>query len=93
MVKNSLFNLSLKKSNKWLNSNIDDDSKNEIIELQKTKNKNKLIESFYKNLEFGTGGIRGVIGIGSNRINKFTLGLATQGLSNYLKKKLNQILK
>ena len=93
MVKNSLFNLSLKKSNKWLNSNIDDDSKNEIIELQKTKNKNKLIESFYKNLEFGTGGIRGVIGIGSNRINKFTLGLATQGLSNYLKKKIKSNIK
>jgi phosphoglucomutase len=93
MDKDSLFKLSLKASNEWLNSNIDDASKSEIIELQKIKNKNKLIESFYKNLEFGTGGIRGLIGTGTNRINKFTLGLATQGLSNYLKKKINSNIK
>ena len=91
--KDSLFKSSLKKSNKWLNSNIDDVSKSEIIELQKINNKNNLIESFYKNLEFGTGGMRGLIGIGSNKINKFTLGLATQGLSNYLKKKFNSNIK
>ena len=91
--KDSLFKSSLKKSNKWLNSNIDDVSKSEIIELQKINNKNNLIESFYKNLEFGTGGTRGLIGIGSNKINKFTLGLATQGLSNYLKKKFNSNIK
>ncbi len=91
--KDSLFKSSLKKSNKWLNSNIDDVSKSEIIELQKINNKNNLIESFYKNLEFGTGGMRGLIGIGSNKINKYTLGLATQGLSNYLKKQFNSNIK
>ncbi|NVK84452.1 MAG: phospho-sugar mutase [Cytophagia bacterium] len=71
-----------KKVDKWLNSAIDEQSKEEIKSLNETE----LADSFYKDLEFGTGGLRGVMGIGSNRMNKYTVGMATQGLANYLKK-------
>ena len=81
-----LLGVSKKKANKWLNSDIDSKSKNEIIQLLHKKNQKLLLECFYKNLEFGTGGMRGIIGIGSNRVNKYTIGFATQGLSNYLNK-------
>ena len=81
-----LLGVSKKKANKWLDSDIDSKSKNEIIQLLHKKNQKLLLECFYKNLEFGTGGMRGIIGIGSNRVNKYTIGFATQGLSNYLNK-------
>ncbi len=71
---------------KWLNYDLDKNEINEIKNLLKSKNKDLLIDSFYKNLEFGTGGMRGIIGIGTNRINKYTISMATQGLSNYIKK-------
>jgi phosphoglucomutase len=70
------------KVDQWLNGNIDEESKQQIGELQ--KDPKNLIDAFYKDLEFGTGGLRGIIGIGSNRINKYTVGKATQGLANYL---------
>lgn len=70
------------KVDKWLNSAIDEQSKEEIKSLNETE----LADSFYKDLEFGTGGLRGVMGVGSNRMNKYTVGMATQGLANYLKK-------
>ena len=82
----ALLEVSKKKANKWLDSDIDSKSKNEIIQLLHKKNQQLLLECFYKNLEFGTGGMRGIIGIGSNRVNKYTIGFATQGLSNYLNK-------
>lgn len=72
------------KVDQWLNGNIDEDSKQQIHELQ--KDPQALIDAFYKDLEFGTGGLRGIMGIGSNRINKYTIGKATQGLANYLNK-------
>lgn len=81
-----LLEVSKKKANKWLDSDIDSKSKNEIIQLLHKKNQKLLLECFYKNLEFGTGGMRGIIGIGSNRVNKYTIGFTTQGLSNYLNK-------
>jgi phosphoglucomutase len=68
----------------WLNGNYDQTTKDEIMRLQK-ENPNELNESFYRNLEFGTGGLRGIMGIGTNRINKYTIGMATQGFANYLK--------
>jgi phosphoglucomutase len=74
----------LEKVNAWLNGNYDQETKNEIIRLQK-ENPNELTESFYRSLEFGTGGLRGIMGIGTNRINKYTVGMATQGYANYLK--------
>jgi phosphoglucomutase len=69
----------------WLNGNYDDATKNEIQRLQK-ENETELVESFYQNLEFGTGGLRGLMGVGTNRMNKYTVGTATQGFANYLKK-------
>jgi phosphoglucomutase len=72
------------KVNQWLQGDYDQQTKNEILQLQKD-NPNELVESFYSNLEFGTGGLRGIMGVGTNRINKYTIGMATQGYANYLK--------
>ena len=72
------------KARHWLNSNIDQEAKDEIRRMLDTPDNPELEESFYKDLEFGTGGLRGIMGIGSNRMNKFTVGMATQGLANYL---------
>jgi phosphoglucomutase len=71
------------KVNNWLSGNYDQETKDEIIRLQK-ENPDELIDSFYQNLEFGTGGLRGVMGVGTNRINEYTIGVSTQGYSNYL---------
>jgi phosphoglucomutase len=68
---------------KWLNGNYDEATKTTIRDLQST-NPNELADAFYKNLEFGTGGLRGIMGVGTNRINKYTIGMATQGFANYL---------
>ena len=68
----------------WLNGNIEQDIKDEIIRLQREQ-PDELADAFYKNLEFGTGGLRGIMGIGTNRMNKYTVGMATQGYANYLK--------
>ena len=70
----------------WLNSNIDSETRDIIEKLVKDENHNELTEAFYKDLEFGTGGLRGLMGVGSNRMNKYTIGMATQGLANYMKK-------
>tara|TARA_B110000503_G_scaffold40331_1_gene66241 strand:- start:590 stop:2323 length:1734 start_codon:yes stop_codon:yes gene_type:complete len=79
--------------NSWLSSFFDEETKNNIQEL-KANNPEELQDSFYKNLEFGTGGMRGMMGVGTNRINKYTLGKNTQGLSNYLHKTYpNQTIK
>jgi phosphoglucomutase len=73
----------LAKVNNWLTENYDQETKDEILRLQK-ENPDELTDCFYQNLEFGTGGIRGIMGVGTNRINKYTIGMATQGYSNYL---------
>lgn len=70
--------------NAWLNGPFDEATKNEIKKAE-AENPNELTEAFYRNLEFGTGGLRGVMGFGTNRINKYTIGMATQGYANYLK--------
>ena len=77
----------LNKINHWLQGNYDRDTKNEINALLNSESFLELTDSFYKNLEFGTGGLRGIMGPGNNRINKYTIGSATQGLSNFLLKK------
>jgi phosphoglucomutase len=74
----------LKQVNEWLTPTFDQDTQNKIKEMM-TSFPQELEESFYKNLEFGTGGMRGVMGVGTNRINKYTLGKNTQGLANYMK--------
>jgi phosphoglucomutase len=68
----------------WVSGNFDAATKDEIKKLQ-TENPDELADAFYKNLEFGTGGLRGLMGVGTNRMNKYTVGMATQGYANYLK--------
>ena len=83
----------LTKVNEWLTPVFDEQTQNDIKEMM-TSSPKILEESFYKNLEFGTGGMRGIMGVGTNRINRFTLGKNTQGLSDYLKKSFpNEVLK
>jgi phosphoglucomutase len=74
------------KAEQWLKSPIDEESKKEIKALLDKEDPKLLIDSFYKDLEFGTGGLRGIMGVGSNCMNRYTVGAATQGLANYLKK-------
>jgi len=69
----------------WLDGNYDKETKEEIRDLL-NNNPEEIIESFYRDLEFGTGGLRGIMGVGTNRMNKYTVGMSTQGLANYLKK-------
>lgn len=78
----------------WLTSEYDETTRALVQTLVDNNENTELLDSFYKELEFGTGGLRGVMGVGSNRINKYTIGKATQGLANYLKKEFpNQSLK
>jgi len=69
----------------WLDGNYDEDTKLSISQMLKN-DPEEIIESFYRDLEFGTGGLRGIMGVGTNRMNKYTVGMSTQGLANYLKK-------
>jgi phosphoglucomutase len=73
------------KVNQWLEGNYDEETKAELQKMLDDGSTDELTDAFYKDLEFGTGGLRGIMGIGTNRVNKYTLGMATQGLSNYLK--------
>ncbi len=68
----------------WLDGNYDEETKSEIKKLSE-ENPGELADAFYRNLEFGTGGLRGIMGVGTNRINKYTIGMCTQGYANYLK--------
>lgn len=73
------------KINGWLSGAFDEETKKEIKDLQE-RGGDELADAFYRNLEFGTGGLRGIMGVGTNRMNKYTIGMATQGYANYLKK-------
>lgn len=82
------------KSQKWLDGKYDEEAKANVKKMLEKDDPAELIDAFYKDLEFGTGGLRGVMGTGSNRMNRYTVGGATQGLANYLKKEfagLNEI--
>lgn len=72
--------------NSWLSEEYDQETVAEVQQLLDDNQETELVDSFYKELEFGTGGLRGIMGVGSNRMNKYTIGKATQGLANYLKK-------
>lgn len=74
-----------KKAQQWLSSNFDEETRAKVQDLL-DHNESELVECFYKDLEFGTGGLRGLMGVGTNRMNIYTVGMATQGLCNYLKK-------
>lgn len=75
----------------WLDGNYNEETKSEIRRLMQAEDKTELIESFYRDLEFGTGGLRGIMGVGTNRMNIYTVGAATQGLSNYLKAQFPEV--
>ena len=79
------------KAQQWIAGNYDEATKQEVSKLLAASDKTDLIEAFYKDLEFGTGGLRGIMGVGTNRMNIYTVGAATQGLSNYLKKEFGSL--
>lgn len=74
------------KAKQWLSPSFDEETRKSVQQMLNKEDKTDLIEAFYKNLEFGTGGLRGIMGAGSNRMNVYTVGMATQGFANYLKK-------
>jgi len=85
MAANNIDPQVLQKAQAWLNdNNIDDETKSRIRQMIESE-PGELVESFYCDLEFGTGGLRGIMGVGTNRMNKYTVGMTTQGLANYLK--------
>lgn len=90
MKKNEMIAQVRATAQQWLDSNIDDDTRNAIKDMLEHDEK-ELIESFYRVLEFGTGGLRGIMGTGTNRMNIYTIGMATQGLANYLLKEFNHL--
>lgn len=75
----------IERAKEWLSDKFDQETKNQVKNLLEN-NEKELVECFYKNLEFGTGGMRGIMGVGTNRMNVYTVGMATQGLANYLNK-------
>jgi len=85
METNTLLTEVLAKAQTWLDGNYNEETKTDIRRMINADDKTELIESFYRDLEFGTGGLRGIMGAGTNRMNIYTVGAATQGLSNYLK--------
>ena len=74
------------KAQEWLSPAYDAETQAEVKRMLEASDKTELVDSFYKDLEFGTGGLRGIMGAGSNRMNIYTVGAATQGLANYLNK-------
>jgi phosphoglucomutase len=84
MEKEALLKQVRRTAGTWLDSNIDDETRDRIHYLLE-QDEDELIESFYQSLEFGTGGLRGIMGVGTNRMNIYTVGMATQGLCNYLR--------
>ena len=86
VVNNEVLEGVVKRAQSWLSDVYDEQTRNEVKQMLDQEDKTELIDSFYRDLEFGTGGLRGIMGAGSNRMNIYTVGAATQGLSNYLKK-------
>lgn len=82
----------LAKVKTWLSDSFDAATREEVQKLQ-SENENELADAFYRNLEFGTGGLRGIMGVGTNRMNKYTVGMATQGYANYLKQSFGDNVK
>lgn len=91
MTKEKIPSQVIEKANQWLNGKYDDETKASVQKMMDADDSSELIDAFYKDLEFGTGGLRGVMGVGSNRMNKYTVGTATQGLANYLKKEFSNL--
>lgn len=85
MIDEQLLKVVTSKAEQWLGEGYDEETRKEVKAMLENNDKSDLVESFYKDLEFGTGGLRGIMGAGSNRMNVYTVGAATQGLANYLK--------
>ncbi len=85
MSNDELLRTVTERAQKWLTPEYDEETRVEVKRMLDAEDKTELIESFYKDLEFGTGGLRGIMGAGTNRMNRYTVGSATQGLANYLK--------
>ena len=79
------------RAQKWLGAGYDTATREQVQAMLDADDKTELIESFYRDLEFGTGGLRGIMGAGSNRMNIYTVGSATQGLANYLKENFKDL--
>ena len=92
MDENKLLKQVQAKAQSWLSPEYDANTRKGVKELLNREDTTNLIEAFYRDLEFGTGGLRGIMGVGSNRMNRYTVGAATQGLSNYLKPEENKLL-
>jgi phosphoglucomutase len=86
MNKSEIVEIVNEKAKSWLEGKYDQETKNEVKSLLEKEDNTDLIDSFYKDLEFGTGGLRGKMGPGTNRMNIYTVGAATQGLANYINK-------
>ena len=91
MTHQELLTMVEERAQKWLDPFYDETTRAEVLRMLNNADKTELIDSFYKDIEFGTGGLRGVMGAGTNRMNRYTLGAATQGLSNYLLKAFAQL--
>jgi phosphoglucomutase len=91
MAKESIPSEVQEKAQKWLNGQYDNETKTRVKAMLENEDASELIDSFYRDLAFGTGGLRGIMGIGSNRMNRYTVGGATQGLANYLKKEFSAL--
>ncbi len=91
MDNETLLNQVTHKAQIWLDGNYDNETKEEVRSMLENEDKRQLIDAFYKDLEFGTGGLRGIMGAGSNRMNIYTVGAATQGLANYLLKEFEDL--
>lgn len=91
MENNDLIMQVTAKAQNWLSDNYDNETRKEVQALLDNEDKTALIEAFYKDLEFGTGGLRGIMGVGTNRVNRYTIGGATQGLANYLLKEFSSL--
>ncbi|MHC1705186.1 MAG: phospho-sugar mutase [Tenuifilaceae bacterium] len=90
MSENEIEKMVIEKARKWTEPSFDKETREKVLHLIE-KDQKELIESFYRELEFGTGGLRGIMGVGTNRMNIYTVGMATQGLCNYLLKQFNKI--
>ncbi|MGX8690721.1 MAG: phospho-sugar mutase, partial [Bacteroidaceae bacterium] len=85
-----LLGLVTAKAQEWLGGSFDEKTREEVKALMAKEDKSDLIDAFYKDLEFGTGGLRGIMGAGTNRMNIYTVGMATQGLANYLNRNFKE---
>ena len=89
-VSESLIASARERAQKWLSEDYDEETRRQVQQLLDAEDPAELVDAFYRDLEFGTGGMRGIMGAGTNRMNKYNIGAATQGLSNYMIKEFGE---